>query len=129
MADSSRIRKSITASRAVKVWFWDTVREYTGQAVELSGDRVVALLKMGGTGMATVIPKPAVVTGLVKHLTGRVVEFRIAGRTHEVTCKGTVTELQPDFENPRRLLVFASLSGISEKSASILDSLGRGIPR
>ena len=40
MADSSRIRKSIKASRAVKVWFWDTVREYTGEAVELTPESI-----------------------------------------------------------------------------------------
>ena len=129
MADSSRIRKSIIASRAVKVWFWDTVREYTGTAVELSRSRLVALLKMGGTGMATVLPKPSVVAGLVKHLTRRVVEFKIAGMAHEVPCKGTITELQADFENPRRLLLFADLSGVSEKSAAILDVLGKNLPR
>jgi hypothetical protein len=127
--DSSKIRRSIRASRAVKVWFWDTIREYTGEAVELGSGRLTALLKMGGTGMATVLPSPKVVQGLVKHLTGRVVEFKISGMTQEVPCKGTITEVQTDFENPRRLLVLAELRGMSDKSAQILDSMGRSLAR
>ncbi len=129
MADSSRIRKSIRASRAVKVWFWDTVREYTGEAVELTPERLTALLKMGGTGMATVIPNKNIMAGLIKHLSGRVVQMKISGMTLEVPCKATITEVQPDFENPRRLLLFATLTGVSEKSLRILDTLGRNLAR
>lgn len=129
MTESSRIRKSIRASRIVKVWFWDTVREYTGQAVELGTDSLVALLKLGGTGMATVIPNRNVMAGLVKHLSGRVVEFKITGMSLEVACKGTITSVQPDFENPRRLLLFATLAGVPERSAQILKTLGGTLAR
>src|SRR5262245_27075237 len=83
-ADSSRIhdskiKKSIIHSKKVKVWFWDTVREYTGEAVLMTPTDLTALLKMGGTGMTTVIPNRAVMDGLIKHLTGRVVEFKVSG--------------------------------------------------
>jgi hypothetical protein len=129
VTESSRIRKSIRASRAVKVWFWDTVREYSGQAVELGPGSLVCLLRMGGTGMATVIPNKNVMAGLIKHLSGRVVEFRITGMSLEVACKGTITSVQPDFENPRRLLLFAALVNVPERSAQILKTLGGTLAR
>ena len=83
MSDTSRLRdskikQSIVRAKRVKVWFWDTVREYTGEAVSLSATDLTALLKMGGTGMATVIPSQSVMDGLVKHLTRRVVHAQRA---------------------------------------------------
>jgi hypothetical protein len=80
---------------------------------------------MGGTGMGTVIPSKAVMTGLMKHLTGRVVEFRISGQTMEVGLKGTITEVQQDFENARRLLLIAKLNATSERNRDILNHLGK----
>ena len=125
----SKIKKSIIHARKVKVWFWDTVREYTGEAVSLNATDLTALLKMGGTGMATVIPSQSVMDGLVKHLTRRVVEFKITGMSLEVNLKGTIAEVQKDFENPKRLLLIAKLQSTGEKSQMILNRLGQNLRR
>ena len=132
MSDTSRLRdskikQSIVRAKRVKVWFWDTVREYTGEAVSLSSTDLTALLKMGGTGMATVIPSQSVMDGLVKHLTRRVVEFKVSGMSLEVNLKGTITEVQKDFENPKRLLLIAKLQATSEKNQMILNRLGQNL--
>ena len=123
----SKIKKSILSAKRVKVWFWDTVREYTGEAVSLSATDLTALLKMGGTGMATVIPSQSVMDGLVKHLTRRIVEFKVSGMSLEVNLKGTITEVQKDFENPKRLLLIAKLQATNEKSQMILNRLGQNL--
>jgi hypothetical protein len=125
--NDSRIKKSLAYSKRVKVWFWDTVREYTGEAVSLSSTDMTALLKMGGTGMGTVIPSQAIMDGLIRHLTGRVVEFKVSGQTLEVTLKGTITEVQKDFENPRRLLLIAKFQSTSEKNQQMLSRLGQNL--
>lgn len=125
--NDSRIKKSIASSRKVKVWFWDTVREYTGEAVSLTATDLTALLRMGGSGMATVIPSQAVMDGLIKHLTKRVVEFKISGMSLEVMLKGTITEVQKDFENPRRLLLISKFQSTSEKNQMILSRLGQNL--
>lgn len=125
--NDSRIKKSIASSKRVKVWFWDTVREYTGEAVSLTSTDLTALLRMGGSGMATVIPSQSVMDGLIRHLTKRVVEFKISGMSMEVMLKGTITEVQKDFENPRRLLLIAKLQSTSEKNQLILNRLGQNL--
>ena len=132
MADESRIptskvRKSIILSKRVKIWFWDTVREYTGEAVSMTATDLTALLRMGGTGMATVIPSQSVMEGLIKHLSRRVVEFRVTGMSLEVNLKGTINEVQKDFENPRRLLLIAKFQPTSEKNQMILNRLGQNL--
>ena len=132
MSDSSRLRdskvkQSIVRAKRVKVWFWDTVREYTGEAVSLNAAELTALLKMGGTGMATVIPSPSVMEGLIKHLTRRVVEFKISGMSLEVNLKGTITEVQRDFENAKRLLLIAKLQPTSDRNQMILKRLGENL--
>jgi hypothetical protein len=124
---TTKLRQSIVHSRKVKVWFWDTVREYTGEAVALTHSDLTALLKMGGTGMATEIPSKALMDGLAKHLTRRVVEFKVSGMALEVNLKGTVTEVQKDFENPKRLLVIAKFQQTSEQNRMILNRMGQGL--
>ena len=125
--NSSKIRKSIIHSKKVKVWFWDTVREYTGEAVSMSSGDLTALLKMGGTGMSTVIPSQSIMDGLIKHLTRRVVEFKVSGMSLEVNLKGTITEVQKDFENSRRLLLIAKLQSTSDRNQLILNRLGQNL--
>ena len=125
----SKVKKSIIHAKKVKVWFWDTVREYTGEAVALTATDLTALLKMGGTGMATVIPSQAVMDGLIKHLSRRVVEFKISGMSLEVNLKGTIAEVQKDFENPKRLLVIAKLQTTSDQNQMILNRLGQNLPQ
>jgi hypothetical protein len=125
--NSTKIKKSILASKKVKVWFWDTVREYTGEAVSLSATELTALLKLGGTGMATVIPSPSVMEGLIRHLTRRVVEFRIVGMGLEVNLKGTIREVQRDFENAKRLLLVATLQASSDRNQLMLHRLGKNL--
>ena len=127
--NDSRIKKTIAHSRKVKVWFWDTVREYTGEAVSMTSGDLTALLKMGGTGMSTVIPSQSVMDGLIRHLTGRVVEFKVSGQSMEVNLKGTITEIQKDFENPRRLLLIAKFQSTSEKNQGILVKLGQNLAK
>ncbi len=126
--NDSKIKKSIISSKKVKIWFWDTIREYTGDAVAITESDLTALLKIGTGSMTTMIPSKAVMDGLIKHLTGRVVEFRITGQGLEVMLKGTITEIQKDFENPRRLLLIAKFQGTSEKNGMILKKLGAGLP-
>jgi hypothetical protein len=126
--NDSKIKKSIITSKKVKIWFWDTIREYTGEAVALTESDLTALLKIGTGSMTTMIPSKAVMDGLIKHLTGRVVEFKITGQGLEVMLKGTITEFQKDFENPRRLLLIAKFQGTSEKNGLILKKLGVGLP-
>lgn len=118
-------KKSLSRAKVVKIWFWDTVTEYAGEAVELTSKDLKALLKMGGSGVATVIPSQAVIQGLVKHLTGRVVEFKISGQAFEVVVKGTINEVQRDFEIPGRLFLIATFAPTSERNQTILDRLGQ----
>ena len=125
--NDSKIKKSIIQSKRIKVWFWDTVREYTGDAVSLTATDLTALLRMGGTGMATVIPSRAVMEGLIKHLARRVVEFKISGQSLEVNLKGTINEVQKDFENPKRLLLIAKFQPTSERNQMILNRLGQNL--
>ncbi len=125
--NESKIKKSIIHSKRVKIWFWDTVREYTGEAVSMTATDLTALLRMGGTGMATVLPSQAVMDGLIKHLSRRVVEFKISGQSLEVNLKGTITEVQKDFENQRRLLLIAKFQPTSEKNQMILNRLGQNL--
>ena len=125
--NSSKVRKSIIHSKKVKVWFWDTVREYTGEAVAMTATDLTALLKMGGTGMSTVIPSQSIMDGLIKHLTRRVVEFKVSGMSLEVNLKGTITEVQKDFEDPRRLLLIAKLQSTSDRNQLILNRLGQNL--
>ena len=124
---TTKIKQSIVSSRKIKIWFWDTVREYTGEAVALTHSDLTALLKMGGTGMATVIPSKAVMDGLMKHLTGRTVEFKVSGMALEVNLKGTIREVQKDFENPKRLLVIAKFQPTSERNQMMLHRMGRNL--
>jgi hypothetical protein len=126
--NDSKIKKSIITSKKVKIWFWDTVREYTGEAVALTSKDLTALLKIGTGSITTMIPSKAIMDGLVKHLTGRVAEFKITGQGQEVMLKGTITEIQKDFENPRRLLLIATFQNTSEKNGLILNKLGSGLP-
>jgi hypothetical protein len=125
--NDSKIKKSIIHSKRVKIWFWDTVREYTGEAVSMTATDLTALLKLGGTGMATVIPSQAVMDGLIKHLSRRVVEFKVSGQSLEVSLKGTINEVQKDFENPRRLLLVAKFQTTSERNQTILNRLGQNL--
>ena len=126
--NDSKIKKSIIASKKVKIWFWDTRSEYTGEAVALSATDLTALLKMGGGAATTMVPSRALMEGLIKHLTGRVVEFKVTGMGQEVVLKGTITEVQKDFENPRRLLLIAKFSSTTEKNQLILRKLGSSLP-
>jgi hypothetical protein len=126
--NDSKIKRSIITSKKVKLWFWDTVREYSGEAVALTSSDLTALLKVGTGSVTTMVPNKAVMDGLIKHLTGRVVEFKITGQGLEVMLKGTITEIQKDFENPRRLLLIAKFQGTSEKNGLILKRLGAGLP-
>jgi len=126
--NDSKIKKSIIASKKVKVWFWDTQNEYTGEAVALSDTDLTALLKMGGGAATTMVPSNVIMDGLIRHLTGRIVEFKVTGMGHEVVLKGKIKEIQKDFENPRRLLLIAALSTTSEKNQLILKRLGAGLP-
>jgi hypothetical protein len=125
--NDSKVKKSIIVSKKVRVWFWDTVNEYTGEAVSLTATDLTALLKMGGGGMTTMVPSQTIMEGLSRHLTGRVVEFKISGQGLEAALKGTIQEIQKDFENPRRLLLIAKFQATSEKNQMILSKLGSGL--
>ena len=120
MTDSSRIKRTLKASHVVKLWFWDGQREYQGEAVEISAARAVGLLKMAQFGNATVIPTRKVMDGLIKHLSGRVVEFKCTSGILEAAVKGKITLVQPDFENPRRLLIEAEFQSPSEHNQKVL---------
>lgn len=124
MTDSSRIKRTLKASHVVKVWFWDGEREYEGEAVELSPSGSTALLKMAQFGNATVIPTRKVVDGLIKHLTHKVVEWKCTSGIMESAVKAKITLVQPDFENPRRLLVEAEFQSASEHNQKILSRMG-----
>ena len=123
MSDTSKIKKTLRASHVVKVWFWDGEREYEGEAVELSPAGATALLKMAQFGNATVIPTKKVMDGLIKHLNQKTVEFKCMSGIMEVTVKAKVSLVQPDFENPRRLLVEAEFQPPSEQNRKILARL------
>ena len=120
MVDTSRIRKSLKASHVVKIWFWDGVREYLGEAVELSAERATALLKMSQFGNSTVIPTRKLMEGLIKHLTKRVVEFKCTSGILEAAVRAKINLVQCDFENPRRLLLEAEIQSPSEHSQKVL---------
>ena len=120
MSDTSKIKKTLKASHVVKVWFWDGEREYEGEAVELSPGRATALLKMAQFGNATVLPTKKVMDGLIKHLNQKTVEFKCMSGIMEVTVKAKVSLAQPDFENPRRLLIEAEFQSPSEHNQKVL---------
>jgi hypothetical protein len=126
--NDSKVKKSIILSKKVKVWFWDTQNEYTGEAVALTSTDLTALIKIGGGAATTMIPAKVIMDGLTRHLTGRVVEFKISGQGLEAALKGTVSEIQKDFENPRRMLLIAKFPNPSEKNGLILNKLGSGLP-
>jgi hypothetical protein len=120
MTDSSRIKKTLKASHVVKIWFWDGEREYEGEAVDLSPERATALLKMAQFGNATVIPTKKVMDGLIKHLSQKTVEWKCTSGIMESAVKAKITLVQPDFENPRRLLLEAEFQPPSEQNRKIL---------
>jgi len=124
MTDSSRIKRTLKASHVVKIWFWDGVREYLGEAVELTPERTTGLLKMAQFGAGTIVPTKKVVDGLIRHLTQRPVEFKCTSGILEATVKAKITLVQPDFENPRRLLVEAEFLSPSEHNQKLLRRLG-----
>ncbi len=93
----------------------------------MTSTNLTALLKLGGTGMGTVIPSKAIMDGLIKHLSGRVVEFKVSGQSLEVNLKGTIAEVQKDFENSRRLLLLANFQSTSERNQAILNKLGQNL--
>jgi len=126
--NDSKIKKSIIISKRVKVWFWDTQNEYTGEAVALTSTDLTALIKIGGGATTTMIPAKAMMDGLIRHLTGRTVEFKITGQGLEAALKGSVSEIKKDFENPRRMLLIAKFQNASEKNGLILNKLGSGLP-
>jgi len=47
----------------------------------------------------------------------------------EVNLKGTIAEVQKDFENPKRLLVIAKLQTTSDQNQMILNRLGQNLPQ
>jgi hypothetical protein len=120
VADTSKIRKSLKASHVVKIWFWDGEREYQGEAVEISPERATGLLRMSQFGNSTVLPTRKVVDGLVRHLTRKVVEFKCTSGILEAVVRAKIALVQPDFENPRRLLVEAEIQSPSEQNQKIL---------
>ncbi len=120
MTDSSRFKRTLKASHVVKIWFWDGQREYLGEAVEISAERMTGLLKMAQFGNATVIPTKKVMDGLVKHLSERMVEFKFTSGILEAAVKGKITLAQPDFENPRRLLIEADFQSPSEHNQKLM---------
>lgn len=123
MTDSSRIKKTLRASHVVKIWFWDGEREYQGEAVELSTERATALLKMAQLGNATVIPTKKLMEGLIKHLTGKIVEFKCTSGILEASVKAKIALVHPDFENPRRLLLEAEFQSASDHNRKVLNRM------
>jgi len=123
MTDSSRFKRTLKASHVVKIWFWDGQREYLGEAVEISTERATGLLKMAQFGNSTVIPTKKVMDGLVRHLGGRVVEFKCTSGILEAAVKAKITLVQPDFENPRRLLIEADFQSPSEHNQRLLTRM------
>jgi len=120
MTDSSRIKRTLKASHVVKIWFWDGLREYQGEAVEISPEGTTGLLKMAQFGNSTVVPTKKLLDGLVKHLSQRSVEFKCTSGILEASVKARITLVQPDFENPRRLLIEAEFQATSELNRKVL---------
>jgi hypothetical protein len=129
MGESSRIRKALQQSRAVRIWFWDGQREYLGEALELNVAAVTGFLKMSQFGEATVLPTPRVMEGLTKHLTGRAVEMKLSSGGLEADVKAKITGVQTDFENRRRMLVLAEFVSVSDRNRPILERLAGQLRR
>lgn len=119
------MRRRLKRQRTVKVWLWDGEREYEGEAVALAPKGLTALLKMSQFGDATVIPTSKVIEGIQKHLSKRTVEFKLSCQNIEATVKGSITMLQADFEDARRLLIEAEFTGISERNLESVERLSR----
>ncbi len=113
---------------AVKVWFWDGQREYSGEAVDLSPQRLTAFLRMSQFGDATVVPARAIMEGLSRHLTGRTVDLKVSSGPIEADVKARIAGVNPDFENPRRLLLEAEFQSPPERTQSVLARLARTLP-
>ena len=120
-----RIREQLSRSRKVRVWFWDGVREYTGEATSVTPEKVEAELKISQFGSSTIVPTPVVINGLIKHLTRRAVEFKISARGMVATTKGKVTAIGLDPKNKRRLILHAQFDAPSERNQAILRRLGQ----
>ena len=88
---------------------------------------LTALLKLSQFGNATVIPTTKIVDGLRKHLSNRTVEFKISCQQTEAALKGTITLVQADFENGRRLLLEAEFKNVSERNLENVERLARFI--
>jgi hypothetical protein len=127
--NSSRIKKTLAASHRVQFWFWDGEREYEGEAIELSTERVTAFLKVHQTGDATVVPTRKLVEGMAKTLGRRTVELKLTSGTVEAAVKARITDVQPDFENPRRLLLEAEFEAPSAGTRAILGRLAQVLNR
>ena len=122
---SRRIRERLARSRRVQVWFWDGVREYTGEASSVSPEKIEAELKISQFGSSTIVPTPVILNGLIKPLTRRAVEFKISARGMEANTKGKVTAIGLDPKNSRRLILHASFDSPSERNKAILRRLGQ----
>jgi hypothetical protein len=55
------------------------------------------------------------------------VEFKVSGMSLEVNLKGTISEVQKDFENPKRLLVIARFHPTAERNQAILNRMGQNL--
>ena len=58
--------------------------------------------------------------GLIRHLSQKAVEWKCTSGILESAVKAKITLVQPDFENPRRLLVEAEFLSPSEHHVKIL---------
>ncbi len=122
---SKRIRERLARSRRVQVWFWDGVREYTGEASSVTAEKLEADLKISQFGSSTIVPTPVIIQGLIKHLTRRAVEFKISVRGMEANAKGKVTAIGLDPKNSRRLNLRAHFDSPTERNQAILRRLGQ----
>lgn len=109
---------------AVHVWFWDGVREYTGTATKVTPEKLEAHLKISQFGSTTIVPTADVINGLIRHLTGRSVDFRIRTTRLEARSKGLVTAIGRDRKGGRRLVLRATFMAPSERNRTILGKLG-----
>ena len=104
-----------------QVWFWDGVREYRGRAMRVTPEKLEAHLKISQFGSTTIVPTPDVIDGLILHLTGRKVDFRIRTGELEARSKGLVTAIGRDKDNERRLELRALFTDPSARDRRILE--------
>ena len=123
MGEMTKIRERLKRAKEIKIWFWDGMREYEGIATRLTTESVDGYLKISELGDQTVIPGPAMLEGIIRHLTNRDVDMKLTGQNMEVQLKATVIAVARHTTDERRATLSAAFKSPNEKQTGMLQRL------